>query len=655
MALQTPRSDDSQFRLIVQCLIAVGKSVPQAKPQITEVLEAIVGRIEKNLTKLGYISPNYQGNVTAELEIALSVLLIAPVQAELFIPRLREHFASVKTKIANGEVANRPIAEPILKLVDEYLDQVVIAARDAKSEAEAQTQQSSQPGNEIKSSVPSADQPSQSVPSELTYDGVTYGDWLRLLETERKPERLAAAMEAVSQLAIEKDVPRIARMIFLAEGGFEREKNKAVVDAGRAALNRLPAPVVFAELVAALSDTESYRSGRDFQAEVIGLVGSKSYKPIFEEHLDEFVTLATRALNQEPSDRDAKFLSSIVNVCVEFRRPPRDFPQLMTPAHQYFSKGLPEKTTYGRDWIEIARWLVQYGPEIPDLKQILVAQLEKNNRHVIDLLGELTLSGGPDTVPELIQHFELLLKQMDARIVEFDREHSDPSSGLRQGQPEIGAEIVKMLSMFGENQLAGDFLAKLAKYVPARSEVFKWNDFLPMNSLFQQIESAQTAVRQFKVAADPERGQVRLPDFFKMNGYWKLRSGHPGAIRVHGIEWSVGDDLINGDQVRVPLSILWFDAWPNVPLFESAVGIVDEGKNPKEISLIQGPVGGLTYARIEGIYTLTEDNLVIQLARPGTPRPAKFELEDDAARRDQIQLSFCRETETPKFSVGPNR
>ena len=98
VALQTPQSDDSQFSLIVQCLIAVGKNVPQAEPQIIEVFEAIVGRIETNLTKVAKVRPNSRENLTVQLEIALNVLLIAPVQAELFIPRLREHFASVKNK-----------------------------------------------------------------------------------------------------------------------------------------------------------------------------------------------------------------------------------------------------------------------------------------------------------------------------------------------------------------------------------------------------------------------------------------------------------------------------------------------------------------------------------------------------------------------------
>lgn len=652
-----PSVDLKRILPCTRCIVALVGKVPEADLALRELRELVSRHFDDVLTKIqSRTARNDYGahGLQDQIVDATKVLLISTLDAQTCV-RLREQLTDAEQECSKRD-DYQTYSRPILNLVAESIRRIEDAsatARTERSNAGSTTRGTPVQGETYESAPNRAEAP---MTPERTYDGVTYGDWLRLLETERKPERLAAAMEAASKLAIEKDLPRIARMIFLAEGGFEREQNRAVVDAGRAALNRLPAAVVFSELVAALADTESYRSGRSFQAEVIGLVRDTQFKPIFQENLDEFVTLATSAVNQEPSDRDAKLLRRIVDVCAAFNRSPKEFPELLARARHYFAKGLPANGANSEEWMEISRWLVLNARDVPDLKPVLVAQLGKSHLRVIELLGELTLSGGPDTAPDLIQYFEKLIKKVDERMLLVGRQYSDAVAAFRQGEFVECGQIVRVLSMMGENQLAGDFILRLAKYVPARSDAFKWNNDMPMNYLFQQIDAAQAVVRQFKVAADPNRSQVQLPDFFKLNGYWKLRSDQPRSVRVHGIEWSVGDDLKNGEQVNFPISYLWSDVLArDLPPFPSAIAIVDEGKTPKEISLIPRNGDRANTRRLEGIYKLTEDNLVIQLARPQTPRPTTFELEDEAAKKDQVQLTFDREKSAPSFYIGANR
>ena len=113
-----------------------------------------------------------------------------------------------------------------------------------------------------------SDKPKPTTDGEPTFDGTAYSQWLKMLESERKPDKLATAIEACTRLAVVGDEQRIVRGIFVATRLFEvadnsNERNR-VWDAATAALKRLPGEAVVAELLAALPD-ERFKTANDFQ------------------------------------------------------------------------------------------------------------------------------------------------------------------------------------------------------------------------------------------------------------------------------------------------------------------------------------------------------------------------------------------------------
>ena len=79
----------------------------------------------------------------------------------------------------------------------------------------------------------------------LTYDGRTIDEWLSILETERSPERLKTALDAIKQLGRESDsqkivdaIMRLARIYGYKGGQFD------LFDKARGIFNRMPKEIV---------------------------------------------------------------------------------------------------------------------------------------------------------------------------------------------------------------------------------------------------------------------------------------------------------------------------------------------------------------------------------------------------------------------------
>ncbi len=519
---------------------------------------------------------------------------------------------------------------------------------------------------------------SDPLPVETTYDGVGYSKWLELLETERKPEKLMAAIEACSQVAAKGDERRIARRIFLAEGYFAAKdwdnERSDLWKAGYDALVRLPGDAVVDELLHALRDEKSYSTGRGFQidfltrGEEIPHVAQMRDKA--GEIIDEMLKLSSRPTNSQGTRNG--LLAAASSVWRDSGRPMKDFDGLWPQMQKLLTDGFADaNSNESSEWITAATNVVVGAPDTPHLANILLTHVKKhhpNNFRLIGLIGMLG-SRAEAVVPDLVDLFMVEWKKLESlpsairwnimRTYSSSEPNADELNSKRLAatlDQTIRIKLIRTLGEIGVGASSYNLLSEL-KLISAKSPRNFGTQLL--DEIFPVVDKALLQFGSNKYPRDEKRF---LGDRWRINGRWKLVTRFENsdtAERQQEISIQIRDDLLIWDapvnqrnafqKFMEPFSI----QNPNM-------ATVDDTKSPKQLMLTtnigesnRGRRGEAEKHSMVGIYEVTDFKLKIQFAKPDQPSPTEFTNQMGQVPEDQMLLEFERIVPEPtKNAVG---
>lgn len=478
---------------------------------------------------------------------------------------------------------------------------------------------------------------------ESTFDGVAYSQWLVMLETERKPEKLSTAMDATSRLAIESDHARIARNIFLAAHLFEAadaSERSQVWTAGWRALNRLKPVVVVDQLVAVLQEGSAFQRGREFQmqyitdkrsAQVIEQLDARS-----REMIGELIKIAA------PKNKDTTWV--VAAACSIWGRseiPLSESDDLQSLALQVIDEGptvkhLPSQVFIGPEWLHVASAIVKRNPELPGLASRFMKHVDTSEnlkiRTVLRLIGDLGPRAEP-VVPQIVDRFVLEWNKFEA-----ERDTSRSLSRDHEGHW-IRCELIETLGRIGVGERSAVLLQELQLLPPKRLDVPAVAPSLG--------EVVKLALAKLTPVADLEAAPLLLSDQVIINGYWKLDSLSPGPA-VFDLFSRINLPYVGLYRVdpdgneTYPMKLgnqLPFNRFELAPgKFSCHYVAPDRSGNGKETA----------GSRREGLYKLTHNTLRIQLAPHGQPPPKELARDKDSLPEGHVLLEYTRRPEPPE-------
>jgi hypothetical protein len=438
---------------------------------------------------------------------------------------------------------------------------------------------------------------------EQTFDGITYSQWLKILDTEVKPTKLAAAIEACGRFAVSTDRRRIAKDIIrkasLFEAAVAREQNE-VWFAAQTSLAKFPATVVIDEILISLADPESIERGRTFQGRFL-----LHYPDVVKQRDRELIAALVKAVPEIGKDRNCLLAAACQLWQVSDYR--LDDFEGLRPLVMERIDGAPESTSrLDEDWLVVALTLVMKNPETPDLAmklwKISTSKNDYDFQRTIELLGRLGRHAEP-AVPAIIEQILVELEQVDKKI-------ADAPLGSVAGNQQLRAiELVKTLGEIG----VGDNAVRLLKELSLIANPYARNT-LPIGI----SREAQKALEKFPEVLDVD-GPPILGDELLVRGIWQFHSAN--FEKPVDCEASIGrghiDLLTSQNGKRRGISDTVDGNW-----IAGQVKL-DPTKMVKEI-ILTNPGDSKGPPKRNGIYELTETSLKIYLAPLNRPAPTEM-------------------------------
>lgn len=466
----------------------------------------------------------------------------------------------------------------------------------------------SQANTEIPADVPSVkDEESTKVEAsiasnvEQTFDGIGYSQWLKILETEVKPTKLAAAMEACGRLAAGADRRRIAKLIIQKASLFEAADSKErdeVWNAANASLAKFPMTDVTNEMLISLADPESSKRGRTFQGRFI-LRFSQAVRQRHPELIAELV----KAAQENGNDRNC-LLAAACQLWRDSDHRLDDFEGLRPLVVERFDSA---PGAADNDWYVVADTIVAKNPETPDLaiKLMKYSARDDDFARMLQRVGQLGRHAEP-AVPAIIEQILAELKKLESDDDDSTGARVLPPAVARSKREQRVIQLVRTLGSIGVGDKAATLLKELCLISASHGE-----SSIP----FAILREAQNALEKFPPTPHSD-GPPILSDEFLIRGIWQLQSLN-SEIQA-GYEAWIAQGIVNLGRVQNgTLSSV------SIVLNKQLIGghlKLDPTKMPKEVVIsMPGPTG--REPKRNGIYELTETTLKIYLAPPGKPGP----------------------------------
>jgi hypothetical protein len=454
---------------------------------------------------------------------------------------------------------------------------------------------------------------------EQTFDGIAYSQWLKILETEVKPTKLAAAIEACGRLAISADRRRIAKLIIQKASLFEAadQKERAEVwNAAETSLAKFPMTDVVDEILISLADPEADERGRIFQGRFL-----LHYPKAVKQQDRELVAALVKAIQQNGKDRNC-LLAAACQLWHVSDHPLEDFEGLR-PLVMERINGAPESTSrWDEDWYVVALALVLKNPETPDLAlklwKISTGKNDYDFQKTTELLGRLGRHAEP-AVPAIIEQILIELERID-KIA--DARGGGPVAGVPYRQHSRAIELVRTLGAIG----AGENTVKLLKELSFAVDAYPRG-----TSQFAISQEAQEALEKFPEVLNVD-GPPILGDEFLVRGIWQLHRANfekPGDCEAQIGRGRI-DLLTSQNGNRRAISDTVDGNW-----IAGQVKL-DPTKMVKEI-IITNPGDSNGPPKRNGIYELTETTFKIYLAPINKPAPTEM-IEEGSAIPDGYSL-----------------
>ena len=506
--------------------------------------------------------------------------------------------------------------------------------------------------------------------AETTYDGITYSQWLKLLETERKPEKLIAAIGTCSLLAAKGDERRIARQIFLAEGFFETEnwsnERRVAWDVGSDALALLPGDAVIDEFLYALRDEKSFSAGRGFQAFFLTRTEAIPHADEMRAKAAEVIAelLKRHSTLSNPKDSRNSMLVAASSAWRNSGKPMKDFDGLSPQLTKLLADGSSLKNTLEfEQWMIAARNVVLGAPDTPDLANLLLAHAKKHDPYgspLIELIGKLGPRAEP-VVSQLVNLFLEKLKKLEllpsligrtGQGVTFlvtvpNGEELNLQRVIAMEEQKLRVQLIRTLGEIGVGASGYQLLSEL-KLIAFRPS--SQRDFQFLDEIFLAVDKSLSQFGSTKYPRDEKR---LLSDLWRLNGRWKLvtrfentATGEP----PQGFIVEIRDDRFSWETAP-PLGHILNEFMNSFEIRRSNMTYkvtVDDAKSPKQLMLaanVRLPPGRGTEGlrlKMAGIYELTDYKLKIQFAKPEQPNPTEFTNEMGQVPEGQMLLEFER-------------
>jgi uncharacterized protein (TIGR03067 family) len=282
--------------------------------------------------------------------------------------------------------------------------------------------------------------------------------------------------------------------------------------------------------------------------------------------------------------------------------------------------------------------------ETPGLAMTLM-QHARASTTVLGLIGKMGRHAEP-VVPLLVEQFLAEWKKYEGAIREEAMRDDDNDRPQQSQEVRILSHWRRVLPLktLGEISVGPEgyaVLRDLKAISPPRRE---WHQFIDVPALPGLFETVEEAFARYSTPASPESIPALLGDFWFVAGKWKVQVLVPGErpqnivaeIRKTGFSWDTQSPVVHTimNATGAPSSSHQFE--------------IDEMKSPKQITFTHKKdlnfPGGY---RAEGIYELAGNNLKIELASPGGPRPKEFSRVQDRLPEGQVLLKFDRELPLP--------
>ena len=492
------------------------------------------------------------------------------------------------------------------------------------------------PENAPDDSVPTATTVDATVPGgNVTFDGVGYPQWLTLLETERKPEKLATAIEACSRLADVADVPRITRGILHAAHLFEEaelNEQEQVWSAAADGLNRLSPEVVTDELILALQRHDDDYRGGYFQAQYLTMHAETSTRKIAASKIQELIGAL---LKVEPNDIAIAnlHLAAACRVWQFTDRPIDDYadlrPAVVTLIDEGESRHSAWRTVVG---VVVAKW-----PQMPDLAMKLLPRAD-GDESLWTFIGNLKAHAEP-AVPLIVERFVKRWQKGEDEMLALARKGIvRPSDSNR-----FTIEYVRTLGEIGIGPKGWQLLSEL--------RAIRRQQLGPQTATVLDM-----AIARFQGPHESDSKSLLLSDYSMISGEWRLKEIAPGTAPT--------DYLLSFN--RRPLAIERLDTSPKLEFSNGVIDFfshdggqsfeLDTQASPKRITLISHGFGmSVPETRREGIYELTTTTLRLQFPAGINQPPPKEFATPASLPEGEVLLEFSRKGSDEAEFSAPRR
>ena len=488
--------------------------------------------------------------------------------------------------------------------------------------------------------------PTAASSAEPTFDGTAYSEWLKMLDTERKPEKLAAAMDACSRLASPADVPRIVRSIIAAAEPFETAETSErmnVLSTGCRGLGRLlnsdtahGTDFVFAEVQSRI-DNGSFIGTHGVVCLFLSALGSGESLvntdapiPSLQVHAAPIIAALLRhhaALKQF----DPRLADAATGVWMLSKAPIDDFEGL----RPFVMKGFESRiVANGRYWPWRSLKSREYAVQLPEIVTILTEQFDKKPDVLVRDLGALGPLAEP-AVPKLVARLVTVWKSREKtdRATAAGRwwpgSDSD-SDGTWESQMGFVFDAIQKIGP--QAKAAVPILKELLSICPAGQDGD--NVRRHRHGMKSAINDTLRAIGDTADVGGPETPPL-LSDFSHLTTIWKLTSSQPGQT-IEGIRMSVGRVVEFSGKQQVAAEIIGLiGCGTNYRSY-----VIDESTTPKQITLVDKDIQDFQQF---GIYELKGDRLKIEFAQPGLARPTEFATDPEKLPEGHVLLEFERD------------
>ena len=484
--------------------------------------------------------------------------------------------------------------------------------------------------------VPTATTVDATVPgSKATFDGVGYPQWLTLLETERKPEKLATAIEACSRLANVADAHRITQGILRAAHLFETgdstiegdsTEQELIWTAAADGLNRLAPEVVTDSLILALRNHDDDYRGGSFQA--IYLTYGEISRKIEAKKIHELIG---ELLKVEPDNMVVanRHLSAACRVWQFTDRPIDDFAGLGPATVKLIDQG-PNRD---QSWQNVVDIVVDRYPQMPDLAVKLLPYADVDER-LWPTIGKLKAHAEP-AVPLIVERFVKRWQKGEDEALALARKRIERPLGYNP----FGSVYIQTLGEIGTGPKGWQLLSELHA----------------IRSRFSS-QTLEIAIARFHGPREIDSKSLILSDYSMISGEWRLKEIAPGTapadylLSFNRSPWAV-ERLDTSPKLEFANGVIDFFSHTGAQSFE-----LDTKASPKRITLISHGFGTSTpETRREGIYELTATGLRLQFAA-GINQPPPKEFAAPASLPDEVVLlEFARESSDESELSAPRR